>query len=103
MAAPRRINAVLLLTASLTFDTPDAGAQAPIITRTPANMARRQVGATKVTESLRIDGTLSEAAWNRADVARDFTQSEPREGQPATEATEVMVMFDDHFLYVGAR
>jgi hypothetical protein len=94
--------ATLLLTC-LTLAGPGAGAQAPIITRTPSNALRRQVGASKITESLRIDGSLNETAWNRADVARDFTQSEPREGQPATEVTEVMVLFDDHFLYVGAR
>jgi len=103
MAASRRVNAALLFVACLTFDPPGASAQAPVLSRTPSNTARRQTGATRVTESLRIDGSLNEAAWNRADVARDFTQSEPREGQPATEATEVMVMFDDHFLYVGAR
>ncbi|HZI28084.1 MAG TPA: carbohydrate binding family 9 domain-containing protein, partial [Gemmatimonadaceae bacterium] len=103
MAASRRVNAALLFVACLTFDAPGASAQAPVLSRTPSNTARRQTGATRVTESLRIDGSLNEAAWNRADVARDFTQSEPREGQPATEATEVMVMFDDHFLYVGAR
>jgi len=103
MAASRRVNAALLFVACLTFDPPGAIAQAPVLSRTPSNTARRQTGATRVTESLRIDGSLNEAAWNRADVARDFTQSEPREGQPATEATEVMVMFDDHFLYVGAR
>src|SRR5688572_11189887 len=103
MAASRRVNAALLFVACLTFDPPGASAQAPVLSRTPSNTARRQTGATRVTESLRIDGSLNEAAWNRADVASDFTQSEPREGQPATEATEVMVMFDDHFLYVGAR
>jgi hypothetical protein len=103
MAASRRLHGALLFVACLTSTAPGAGAQAPVITRTPSNMERRQIGATKVTESLRIDGRLDEAAWNRANVANDFTQSEPREGQPATEATEVMVMFDDHFLYVGAR
>jgi hypothetical protein len=103
MADSRHVNAARLFTACLTFAASVAGAQAPIISRTPSNAARRQVVATKVTEPLRIDGSLNEPAWARADVARDFTQSEPREGQPASEATEVMVLFDDHFLYVGAR
>jgi hypothetical protein len=33
----------------------------------------------------------------------DFIQQEPREGLPATERTEVWMLFDDHTLYVSAR
>jgi hypothetical protein len=50
-----------------------------------------------------MDGVLDEPAWSRAAIAKDFSQSEPREGQPATEPTEVMVAFDDQYLYIGAR
>ncbi len=35
-------------------------------------------------------------------MATDFVQSEPREGQPATERTEVRVLFDRDNIYVGA-
>ena len=33
----------------------------------------------------------------------DFTQIDPDEGQPATERTEVRVLYDDRALYVGVR
>ncbi len=52
---------------------------------------------------IRIDGVLDDEAWQRAPRATGFLQSEPREGQAATEATEVMVAFDDQYLYIGAR
>ena len=50
-----------------------------------------------------IDGQLDEEAWSRADVASGFTQTTPDDGQPATEKTEVRVLYDDAALYIGAR
>ena len=44
-------------------------------------------------------------AWSRAqaEAATDFRQEEPNEGQPATERTEVRILFDDRNLYIGIR
>jgi hypothetical protein len=50
-----------------------------------------------------VDGRLDEAAWAAAAVADTFLQRNPDEGQPATERTELRVLFDDHAIYVGAR
>jgi hypothetical protein len=50
---------------------------------------------------LRLDGVLDEAAWQHAAPATGFRQQEPREGAPATERTEVRVLFDDDNLYIG--
>ena len=50
-----------------------------------------------------LDGVLDEEAWRRADIAGDFVQSEPNTGQPATERTEVRVLYDAATLYVGAH
>jgi len=49
-----------------------------------------------------IDGRLDEAVWASAPVIRDFTQHEPHEGEPATERTEVRILYDDNALYIGA-
>ena len=51
--------------------------------------------------AIRVDGLLGEEVWSRAQVVSGFRQREPREGEPATEATEVRVVFDDETLYVG--
>ena len=53
-------------------------------------------------KSIVIDGELDEPQWNRAGLAKDFTQSEPYSGKPASEPTEVRLLFDRQNLYVGA-
>ncbi|MBI4463188.1 MAG: carbohydrate binding family 9 domain-containing protein [Acidobacteria bacterium] len=54
------------------------------------------------TESkITIDGELNEPAWQTAEPAKDFIQRAPAEGQPATEWTEVRVLYDKEYLYVG--
>jgi len=57
--------------------------------------------AAAVTNPPVIDGRLDDAAWVRAVPMTGFTQREPRDGQPASEPTEVRVVFDDEALYVG--
>jgi len=52
-------------------------------------------------EKIILDGVLDEAVWRRAQVATDFVQTEPREGEPATEPTEARVAYDRETLYIG--
>ncbi|MDO8834994.1 MAG: DUF5916 domain-containing protein, partial [Vicinamibacterales bacterium] len=66
-------------------------------------VAVRVVRAVRATGAIVLDGTLDEQDWQAADAARDFTQRDPNEGQPATEATDVRFLFDDDALYIGAR
>jgi hypothetical protein len=62
----------------------------------------RRVTATRVQNgAVRVDGVLDEAAWTTA-VASGFIQAEPQQGEPATEPTDVRVVFDDRYLYIGA-
>jgi hypothetical protein len=61
------------------------------------------VSAAHAREAVRLDGLLDEAAWSTAAPATGLRQREPREGAPATEATEVRVLYDDSTLYVGVR
>jgi hypothetical protein len=65
--------------------------------------ARPQVRAVERTEAIVIDGRLDEAAWANAPVATNFTQLNPREGEPATQRTEVRFLYDADALYIGAR
>ncbi len=64
---------------------------------------RRTVTATRTTEGERIalDGRLDEPVWMRAVPAGDFIQIDPNNGQPATEPTEVRIVFDRDALYLG--
>src|SRR5262245_4788954 len=61
----------------------------------------RNIHISRITEEIKIDGRLNEPAWSTANVADSFRQQEPDEGAPATEKTEVRVLFDDKNLYVG--
>ncbi len=76
-------------------------AQVTSITRTPE--ARRSVRAARAATNIRLDGALDDAAWATAEQATDFVQAEPLSGQPASQQTEVRVMFDADYLYIGAR
>lgn len=59
--------------------------------------------AVRTETSLQVDGRLDEAAWSRAPILRDFTQLTPLLGKESQKRTEVRVLYDDRFLYVGAR
>ncbi|MBP7618381.1 MAG: carbohydrate binding family 9 domain-containing protein, partial [Geothrix sp.] len=59
--------------------------------------------ALRAEAGIHMDGRLEEPEWSRATPASGFTQEWPLRGVPARQRTEVRVLFDDHFLYVGAR
>jgi Domain of unknown function (DUF5916) len=69
----------------------------------PAPLADAPVAlrAVRVAGPVHVDGVLDDAAWKAAPIASGFRQREPREGAPATEATEVRVVYDRDTLYVG--
>ena len=62
-----------------------------------------QVPAVRVMEGPRIDGVLDEPIWEDAAVISDFIQQEPAEGAPATERTEVRVVYNGSSLFIGVR
>jgi len=50
-----------------------------------------------------LDGRLDDPAWATAQTISGFVQREPNEGRPATERTDVKVVFTDDAIYVGVR
>ena len=91
---------------ALTLAAAPAGGQTPAppgSAAAAASMPRPVLRAAPSSGTIRVDGVLDEAAWARADVARNFVQSYPQPGRPATERTEARVMYDDAALYVGVR
>ncbi len=61
----------------------------------------RKVRAVRTAESVLLDGKLKDPAWQEAEVIHDLTQREPREGEPITESTEIRILYDDEYLYIG--
>ena len=64
----------------------------------------RSLQASKVAlGEVKIDGHLNEKPWQQAAIATGFTQRDPKDGSPATEKTEVRVLYSDDAIYVGVR
>src|SRR5215470_6754393 len=49
--------------------------------------------AERVDRAPKLDGTLNDPLWQHARPIDDFRQQEPLEGQPATERTEVRILY----------
>ena len=67
------------------------------------NGGRRTVTAVRLREgaSVTLDGRLDEPFWSNAVPAADFIQIDPTNGGPATEPTEVRIVFSRESLYLG--
>src|SRR5262245_34591340 len=111
LAAP--IVVVHWLGASLALAAPQAPEASPepraaVAVPAPAGepvpaVATGSLQAHRLTGAIQIDGRLDEDAWRDAAFAGEFLQEAPHYGQAATSPTEVRVLYDDQYLYVGAR
>ena len=86
--------------------SPTLGASEPVLGTARPRPAREPgvapyVEVTRTIEAPLMDGIVDDQSWALADVATGFLQREPGEGQPASERTEVRVLYDDENLYVG--
>jgi len=87
-----RLAAALL---SLAF-LPCAGASAP-----PTLAAQPLAANDAPAPEIVLDGWLNEPVWRNAPAASGFVQREPKAGAPATEQTEVKVVYTPATLYIG--
>ena len=72
------------------------------LTNTTAQVSEpSRITALRISESIRVDGDLTEAAWAQAQRITNFTQRELTEGDPVSERTEVSILYDEHSLYIG--
>ena len=69
----------------------------------PRTAAAPSLQAVRATVLPRVDGRLDDAGWADAPLAHDFVQFRPNPGQPASERTEVRVLYTDDAVFVGAR
>jgi len=65
------------------------------------SVGRPSVEATPIDRAPKLDGTLNDPLWQLATSITDFRQREPDEGQPATEKTEVRILYTRHAVYFG--
>ena len=66
-----------------------------------AEAAAKSAVVTAITEEIVIDGLLDEPAWRSAPTIGDLTQRQPQTGEPPTERTDVTLLQDGDYLYIG--
>ena len=66
-----------------------------------AEPRQRVAEAIRVDHPPRLNGALDDPLWQQAFPITDFKQREPYESQPATERTEVRLLYSRNEIYVG--
>src|SRR6187551_3205337 len=68
-----------------------------------SDTSARSIPATLVpaATAIKLDGDFSESVWESVPAVSDFFQREPRDGERATFATEVKVVYDASNIYVA--
>ena len=94
-----------LLVTALSAQARDGGSPGASGSHGAANHAipSPRVQAFRRVDPLTIDGKLDEPIWSTAQAATDFRQAQPNIGEPATQRTEIRILFDDEALFIGAR
>ena len=78
--------------------------QFPILAQNASSTNPPVLNAAKLTDTPpQIDGYLNEDVWKQVPIATDFIQLLPDEGEPASERSEVRVLYGEEALYIGFR
>jgi hypothetical protein len=57
----------------------------------------------KAIDPIVVDGKLEEQTWQKAQIASKFIQNFPNDTLMAKAQTEIMVSYDEKYLYVAAK
>ena len=60
-----------------------------------------RMSAHRTSEEIKVDGVLDEPVWQNVQPIRQIYQIQPNQGDPATEQSEVRILYDDKKLYFG--
>lgn len=69
----------------------------------PADEAEKSVRIFRTVTAPVIDGVLDEDVWDAAGSLEDFHEIQPIEYDEAAELTQVLLLYDDENLYIGAK
>jgi hypothetical protein len=78
---------------------PMAGAQ----TAAPAPSSTVTVTAQRIARPLTVDGRFDDDLYQERSPFTEFIQQDPREGEPASERTELWVAFDEENIYFAVK
>lgn len=68
---------------------------------TSPETATKSAAVTSTTEAITIDGVLDEPIWRAAPTIGDLTQRQPEQSLPPTDRTDVTLLYDREYLYIG--
>jgi len=92
-----------LLATLLSVQSLEAQTPGPLPSGGPLEHAEAPTAqVTRIDTGIEVDGNRDEAEWARAEPITGFTQLDPFEGEPASERTDVRILYDDEALYIGA-
>ncbi len=63
---------------------------------------QKTLTALKIDKPIMVDGVLDESSWEQAEKAVDFIQRSPEPGKTPSQRTEVSILYNNAYLYVGA-
>lgn len=75
----------------------------PVLVAAQVSSEEAVVRPLRVDAPPKLDGLLNDPVWAKIEPITEFSQFEPRNGEPATERTEVRICYDSKFLYFGIR
>ncbi len=64
---------------------------------------KKEVHVRYISEEIKIDAILDEAAWSQAQPAKEFWQYFPVDSVQAKNQSEIKMLFDDKKLYLGIK
>jgi hypothetical protein len=74
---------------------------APLAAQTEAQHPPRTLTIARHDARIRVDGRLDEPIWQQIKPEGGFIQTDPQEGQPVSQPTEVRVFYDADRIYFG--
>jgi len=71
---------------------------------TAQSLEKKTFQAIRLTDNLeiKVDGYLDDIAWDQAEIATDFVQTDPVFRDPVSQKTEVRLLYTDRGIYIGA-
>jgi hypothetical protein len=91
---------IFVATAAVMFPSVHVLAQSSEIFK--PDSIRKEIIAVAISSSLHIDGILNEPEWSMAGPSPQFTQIEPYQGSAPQFETEIKVLYNRQYLYLGA-
>src|SRR5436190_1609091 len=105
MKASKRVHLlfIFLVIAQTLTTLITASAQSPQATPATAADHKKALRVARFDKSPDIDARLDEQVWQHATALQDFVQTQPGDNTPASRPTEVLLGYDEHFLYIGIQ